>query len=131
MLLRDWILGFFVLAYAGPALGCGCYRNLNGDTAELVFKGTPVKINHWLRKGDSPGGANSEMARVTFEIAELRKGVAMKKVVVETYTNSCGLRFEIGEEYVVYAYSETDLGIQWAADVCSETARSKPHAAAK
>ncbi len=120
-------MALLAVACCNTALACDCTRMLDGASAELVFVGTATSENHWLRKGDEPGGAYSEMARFTFKVSRVIKGQVTSPVVVDSFVHDCGFPFRRGQSYRVYAYSQTDYGIQWIADRCSKTAPiSKP-----
>jgi hypothetical protein len=111
---------------AGPEGPSAAYRS-----AKAVFLGTAVESAPRTRKMEvSPiSGKNAgqrEMIEVegysfTFEIVEAFKGIKGKSVKIATDPGGgmCGYYFEVGKEYLVYAYgaSEDSLGTS----ICSRT----------
>ena len=88
------------------------------EQASAVFAGKVVKVN------PTPSQTNVEPIQVTFEISKVWKGELNKTTIVRTAANSamCGNYFEIGEKYLVYAYSD---GEELMTNLCSRTARLK------
>lgn len=82
---------------AAPVQACRCQPppppKVAMEQAMAVFAGKVVSIEPNRSHG----------LTVTFEVDKAWKGVAEKKMIITTPTNSCGHRFEKGKEYVVYA----------------------------
>jgi Carboxypeptidase regulatory-like domain len=92
----------------------------------LVFVGTAVREQSIILPGppDLPPLAGR---RIRFSIEEMLVGIPRKSVLIETPASdaSCGVGFEIGKQYLVYAWG---LDEPYGASVCSRTA---PLSAAK
>jgi hypothetical protein len=95
-----------LLATTSPAVACDFeeppppQEALTEATA--VFAGEVVAVEP---VDDDPGG---QYIAVTVEVERAWKGVELSPVVVETHHDeaTCGFPFEVGESYIVYAYSE-------------------------
>lgn len=63
-----------------------------------------------------------EFHRVTFEVIESFKGSARRRVHVDTalHEASCGYSFQLGEEYLVWAYGDDDSS-SLTTSICSRT----------
>jgi hypothetical protein len=101
------ILACIVLIKPKPALACSCLAPpsasaaLAGSTA--VFAGRVVR----LELSNEPDGFNSQV-KVTIEAAQVWKGAAQIRPVVQTDISGagCGYDFRLGEEYLVYAHGQ-------------------------
>ncbi|MGB7443729.1 MAG: hypothetical protein WA919_21915 [Coleofasciculaceae cyanobacterium] len=80
------------------------------EQATAVFAGKVTSINQ----------TEPFNLEVTFQVSQAWKGEASSTLVVATPLNSamCGVYFEIGEEYLVYAYGEEN---QLSTNLCSRT----------
>ena len=92
------------------AAACSCLaRPVEGKLAEsaVVFQGTVV-ASRPLR---SQGGVDL-VVRYTFEVARVWKGGRIGTIDISAGTSSaaCGITFDIGREYVVYATGDTAEG---------------------
>jgi len=109
---------WLVLAIASPALGqCPCPPFSAPEavkSASLIFVGkavTSVSIPTGQMEKSAGGGwvsrdPQSGRNRVTFEVTLLVKGSAPKLVEVETPdVGACGVYFQVGQEYFVFASS--------------------------
>lgn len=92
------------MLWSGEAHACKCERNIKPVAdSKIVFWGTPKDIR--------PRGAQD---RVTFEIAQLYKGDEERsEITVHTnrFHHDCGVRFEQGKSYMVYAYDFYPRGV--------------------
>ena len=103
------LLGNLVLAagpYAGGAHACSC--DVTGSTEEALRRATAVFSGEVKEIGELPQegeGLTSPLAPVTFDVKAAWKGVSGESVVVHGQGPgvSCGLDFERGETYLVFA----------------------------
>ena len=109
---------------AGPAYTCSCAETRSVEEtlqkSSAVFSGKATKVKEFSPESPEAGDALLGLGPVTFEIQEAWKGVSGKSVVVygQGPGASCGIDFERGETYLVYAYrSDGDLGT----DFCGRT----------
>ena len=92
----------------------------------LVFVGTAIREQAITMAG-SPGSPPEPGRRLRFSIQEMLVGTPRESVLIETAASdaSCGVGFEIGKQYLVYAWGVEE---PYGASVCSRTA---PLSAAK
>ena len=92
----------------------------------LVFVGTALREQSIILPG-APDLPPLPGRRIRFSIEEMLVGIPRKSVLIETPASdaSCGVGFEIGKQYLVYAWG---LEEPYGASVCSRTA---PLSAAK
>ena len=129
------LLAWFALA-VDPALPCSCAPSLPipfqeqvtaaRDDAAAVFSGRVLGVEPVRQPGSSPNAPFAGYA-VSFEVERAWKPWTLpERVEVGTAASgaSCGLRFEIGREYLIYARgsvtmdsAETRLGT----DQCTRT----------
>ena len=87
--------------------------------AELVFIGVPLHRTEWqelpLRSDSIPA------VRYSFKVERTVKGPKLSNAVVDTDRSDCGIAFEIGRTYQVYAFSLPKYGIQWRTSQCTES----------
>lgn len=109
---RIWFLAVALIAnslllggpQAGEAYACSCAETRDvGETFEVsaaVFSGEVVKAEE-----EPPDRGGRFLGPVTFEVEETWKGAAENSVVVYGQGSevSCGIDFERGETYLVYA----------------------------
>ena len=103
------LLGNLVLAagpYAAGAHACSCAGT--GSTEEALRRATAVFSGEVREIGDLPQegeGLTPSLAPVTFDVKAAWKGVSGESVVVHGQGPgpSCGLDFERGETYLVFA----------------------------
>lgn len=116
------LLPFLILTPIKRANACSCLPPPPAmeslEQAAAVFAGKVVKVE------PAPSETNVEPIKVTFEVSKVWKGELNKTTIVSTAANSamCGNYFEVGEKYLVYAYSEGD---ELMTNICSRTARLK------
>lgn len=104
------------LLFVNPkrADACSCMRPPAPLTAleqaTAVFAGKVTSINQ----------TEAYNLQITFQVSQTWKGEAEKTLVVDTPLNSamCGIYFEIGEKYLVYAYGDEN---QLSTNLCSRT----------
>ncbi len=109
---------------AGPAHACSCAETRSVketlEKSSAVFSGEVTKVKEFSPESPEAGDALLGLGPVTFEIQEAWKGVSGNSVVVygQGPGASCGIDFERGETYLVYAYrTGGDLGT----DFCGRT----------
>jgi hypothetical protein len=125
-----WILGVLALLAFHSVDGRACTCNLpqlnrtlrqqvnqSRKHARAVFSGSVLRIDE---AGDS--------MRVTFKIEGSWKGALSKEVVVVTGRGGgdCGYRFEVGQNYLVYAYGVGEAGL--GTNICQRTMPLAPGA---
>jgi hypothetical protein len=120
-----WALGIAVLfwLYGGVrTYACSCVPPRSPSEeftkSDAVFSGKVVRIYETTRKELEIGERVSQRA-VVFSVNRTWKGVDETHVVVYTGFGGgdCGYPFEVGKEYLVYAYDDTDL----VTGICSLT----------
>jgi hypothetical protein len=109
---------------AGAAYACSCAETRGVEEtlekSSVVFSGKATKVEEFSPESPDSGDAVLGLGPVTFEVQEAWKGASGDSVVVygQGPGISCGLDFERGETYLVYAYRiDVDLGI----DYCGRT----------
>lgn len=95
---------------AGEAYACSC---AGGESTEEAFRSSTAVFSGKVKKvkGASPESTEAvnallSLGPVTFEVQEAWKGVSGNSVVVygQGLEASCGMDFDRGETYLVYAY---------------------------
>lgn len=104
-----------VPVFAGPAGACSCVASgpkALAERAEVLFAGTAANI--------SPDVSRGATRTVVFDVETAFKGKVEEEVVVTTPVSSpaCGLPFQKGRRYTVFAYTE---GSKLRTDSCSGT----------
>lgn len=108
------LIAFMIIALIGVASACSCMQPPAPleelEAVDAVFSGKVIQIDPSF---------NSNY--VTFEVQKSWKGPQKIKLAVETAQNSaaCGYNFEMGKEYLVYAYG---LEQNLTTGLCSRTA---------
>jgi hypothetical protein len=98
---------------------CDCAKRVGLRDSELVFVGVPVHRTEWQ---ELPTRQDSIPAiRFSFKVERIIKGPSLAHAVVDTDGTDCGIPFEFGRRYQVYAYSLPKYGIQWRTSQCTET----------
>jgi len=107
-----WLLAMvFVLGATVAASACSCAPSLDVDQelhrADAVFAGRVVALELVL-SSDPAIGVSLEQLRATLSVHSAWKGDVGEQTVVYTVFTCCvcGFRFEIGEEYLVYAIEQ-------------------------
>ena len=132
-------LGFLIFALAVNLLLAGTSNLRNAHacscasvpleeylrTSDAVFSGEVVGID----ANDLSRGPWPQLGKVTFNVSDVWKGVSEEPVAVygQGPEASCGIDFEKGESYLVYAYRSNEDG-PLETDLCNAT---KPLAAAE
>jgi hypothetical protein len=114
------LLGLFL--NGTPAWACSCFphRSPQEELAEsaVVFSGQVIQINN---SAQTRGFFGSEiLLTVTFNVYEIWKGPQENPIVIKTTPNSasCGFNFEVGQEYLIYAFgSKSNL----QTNICTRT----------
>lgn len=102
------------------AKACSCV--LNGTPQQelgrssVVFEGTVVSVEEIPAAADR---SHPHLSAARLRVTHAWKGVEGDEVVVETFHGMCGVRFEVGESYLVYA-NETERDNPWTDD-CTRT----------
>ena len=98
---------------------CDCSKRVGLKESELVFVGVPEHRTEWQ---ELPTRSDSVPAlRYSFKVERIVKGPRLAHAVVDTDRTDCGIPFELGKRYQVYAYSLPKHGIQWRTSKCTET----------
>jgi hypothetical protein len=98
---------------------CECAKRMGLKDSELVFIGVPIHRTEWQ---ELPTRQDSIPAlRFSFKVERIIKGPKLAFAVVDTDRTDCGVPFEFGRRYQVYAYSLPKHGIQWRTSQCTET----------
>lgn len=101
------------------SLACDCAKRVGLKDAELVFVGVPMHRTEWQ---ELPQRSDSVPAvRFSFKVERTLKGPRLAHAIVDTDRTDCGIPFEIGKAYEVYAFSLPRYGIQWRTSQCTET----------
>ena len=109
---------------AGPAHACSCAETRSVEEtlekSSAVFSGKVTQVKEFSPESPEAGDALLGLGPVTFEIQEAWKGVSGNSVVVygQGPGASCGIDFERGETYLVYAYR---IGGDLGTDFCGRT----------
>jgi hypothetical protein len=127
-------LGFLIFALAVNLLVAGTSNLRNAHacscasvplekhlrTSDAVFSGEAVGID----ENDLSPGAGPQLGKVTFNVSDVWKGVSEEPVAVygQGPEATCGIDFEEGESYLVYAYRSNGDGANLLqTDLCNET----------
>jgi hypothetical protein len=98
---------------------CDCAKRMGLKDSELVFVGIPMHRTEWQ---ELPTRSDSTPAvRFSFKVERTIKGPRLAHAVVDTDRTDCGVPFEFGRRYQVYAFSLPRYGIQWRTSQCTET----------
>lgn len=129
-LLIAFIATTCFLTSANEVFACRCQTRLNSDRstpqqefkrefkkAKAVFSGKVMSIDDKCRENVS--GCD---VRITFEVNKSWKYIRKDIVVVMTGSpqgDNCGFFFEVGQEYLVFAFDEGGAGLE--THICSRT----------
>ncbi len=99
------------------ALACSCVIPSiinNFKAADVVFKGRVVEVKEIKTKKKITAGQTVDYQRYEFkfEISNRHKGLKTKEPVTIITTgddSNCGNKFNIGKNYLVYAYKEESI----------------------
>ena len=84
-----------------------------------MFVGVPVHRTEWQELPARPDSIPS--IRFSFKVERTLKGPRLAHAIVDTDRTDCGVPFEFGRRYQVYAFSLPRHGIQWRTSQCTET----------
>ena len=127
------LLGFSLVAGgARPAYACSCAGTSDTDEefqrSDAVFAGEVVEVGELsVERAGPPGPGMPLLAPVTFDVEGAWKGVSGDSAVVHGQGPgpSCGLDFERGETYLVFAgRAGEDENGPLQTDLCSSTRQS-------
>ena len=106
-------------SFSSIACACDCEKRVGLKEAELVFVGVPMHRTEWQ---ELPPRSDSVAAvRYSFKVEKTLKGPRLAHAIVDTDRTDCGIAFEIGRAYEVYAFSLPRYGIQWRTSQCTGT----------
>lgn len=121
---RSWILAVVFLVGASlTAAACSCGPKPDVDqalsAAAAVFAGRVVALE-LVPDSDPAIGVSMEHLRVTVAVHSMWKGEIEDLAIVTTAFTCCvcGFRFEIGEEYLIYAYDQDGV---YRTSICDRT----------
>ena len=113
------LVASLIAAASFGSRACDCEKRVGLKEAELVFVGTPVHRTEWQ---ELPVRSDSIPAlRYSFKVERTLKGPRLAHAVVDTDRTDCGIEFEMGRPYQVYAFSLPKYGIQWRTSRCTDT----------
>jgi len=138
------VSAIFALTFSSaPAFGCSCVppppdiktaqalAQWTTDRSAAIFEGSAERIElKWplleAKLGDLiPADAEQDppVMQVLFEVSRSYQGTQPKSILVTTGLGGgdCGFHFEVGEQYLVYAYA--DESGRLSTGICSGTAR--------
>ncbi|MCY4387279.1 MAG: hypothetical protein OXC18_09290 [Desulfurellaceae bacterium] len=137
------VLGAVFVLLPTPAQACTCLTppspSQGAEAVDVVFVGTVANVEHIEADGWLYGAWKSmlgfehlyefETLRVTMDVNTAIKGTDKSQLILETSatTELCGVLFQEGEEYLVYAFN--GVGETVTTDMCTRTATSKKAAA--
>ena len=98
---------------------CDCAKRTGLKESELVFIGVPMHRTEWQELPTRPDSVPA--LRFSFKVERVIKGPKLAHAVVDTDRTDCGVPFEFGRRYEVYAFSLPRYGIQWRTSQCTET----------
>jgi hypothetical protein len=123
VLLVMLLLGGLMFGFEpAPAYACSCVDRPSPAIAlqksAVVFAGEVLSIR---KKGLNLFGAeyDEHPIRVAFRVTEIWKGADADRLTVRTSMSTCGFDFDVGRQYLVYAY-ESPEGL--ATGICTRTA---------
>ena len=112
-------LASVIAAASFSSHACDCAQRMGLKNSELVFVGVPVHRTEWQ---ELPTRSDSIAAvRYSFKVERTIKGPSLAHAVVDTDKTDCGIPFEFGRRYQVYAFSLPKHGIQWRTSQCTDT----------
>jgi hypothetical protein len=120
----QYYAGILTLSLLVPGIGypCSCEPPPPPLVAlrqsSAVFAGTVVSVEEWFSERDG------SMFNVTFRVAERWDGATEMKATVVTATDEarCGFEFEVGGDYLVYAFDPWFQGAEFPqTGICTRT----------
>ncbi|MDT5121752.1 MAG: hypothetical protein QOC96_1234 [Acidobacteriota bacterium] len=111
------LCAFFVLFSNAAASACLCRIQSLAHikkTASVIFVGQALEVENGFKTGQFRGW------RTTFKVSRYWKGQLSDEMIVYTGPDDCAAYFEVGQEYLVFAY--TPKGEQQLyTDACMKT----------
>ncbi len=133
-MIKKWLIVWLIviiisinwLIKAPPAVyACSCMPP--APPQEALAEATAVFAGQVMAVEVSEGPVNSsaDPVQATFDVSQVWKGDITKSVTLTTprESASCGFNFEVGREYIVYAWDDGD-GL--STNLCSRTAELAP-----
>ncbi|HEX9989406.1 MAG TPA: hypothetical protein VGE45_13140 [Chloroflexia bacterium] len=120
-----WFLASVAMPASAHACSCAPYPSPNEmlDKADIVFSGKVLSI----RVEGQDGPEDAEWYRVNvFQVGSVWKGRSQSQISVATAGNpfsSCDTSFDVGENYLVYAFQSDNYAEPYAFGGCSRTTR--------
>ena len=115
---RQLVASLIAVASVGSQ-ACECEKRVGLKDSELVFVGVAMHRTEWqelpVRSDSIPS------IRYSFKVERIVKGPRLAHAIVDTDRTDCGVAFELGRRYEVYAVSLPKHGIQWRTSRCTET----------
>ena len=112
-------LAALIAAASFSSHACDCPKRVGLKDSELVFVGVPMHRTEWQEL--PPRSDSIPAVRYSFKVERSIKGPRLAHAVVDTDRTDCGIQFEFGRRYEVYAFSLPKHGIQWRTSQCTET----------
>jgi hypothetical protein len=114
--IASWFVLLCTIFVAPDALACSCIPP--GPPADELQKAAAVFAGEVVRM---TGGEGEGTVTVTFRVSKVWKGPQERTLVVTTpgSSASCGVSFEEGKSYLVYAHGEEG---ELMVNLCSRTA---------
>ena len=117
----------WLMATPGPVYACSCVQP-GSPSEELekfsaVFAGRVISIEHSY----DPNGrtvTRDDRSTIGFEVSAVWKGTVHEDMYITTPPTggTCGFTFDVGEEYIVYAYDSPYEDGGYSTGICSRTA---------
>ena len=117
----------WLMATPGPVYACSCVQP-GSPSEELekfsaVFAGRVISIEHSY----DPNGrtvTRDDRSTIGFEVSAVWKGTVHEDIYITTPPTggTCGFTFDVGEEYIVYAYDSPYEDGGYSTGICSRTA---------
>ena len=133
------VVGGIAVLISVPAYACTCLTppspSRGAEAVDVVFVGKVAEVEHIEADGWLYGAWKSmlgaehmyefETLRVSMDVGTAIKGTDKSQLILETAatTELCGVLFQEGEEYLVYAFN--GAGETVTTDMCTRTATSK------
>lgn len=113
MRTAKWIVALLIVLsgfFFKPAemFACSC---VGGDALVKKERSTNVFQGEVVNIGKRVKGEFAKLRQYTFDVELVWKGEPKRRIILYSYDGdsaSCGLSFEAGERYLIYAYAEED-----------------------
>jgi hypothetical protein len=109
------LASIFYLTPPNKVYACLCGPNdhpagENSANADAVFAGNVTRISEGIDDSSVVAGG-FHFESVTFEVTTVWKGVSQAEFVVKDYSTDCGVDFQEGGSYLVYADADDNLAL--------------------